>query len=96
MNNDIEPSICGITYEDPDYEVINYIYKYHPFFEDEDGEEKIKNIYNEYGLAVLKNMLYVAKEAKKMRIHINDLKDELEKYEKYMNNFKEGKFTVNF
>ena len=41
-------------------------------------------------------MLYVAKEAKKMRVHINDLKDELERYEKYMNNFKEGKFTLNF
>ena len=40
--------------------------------------------------------LHIAKEAKKMRIHINDLKDELERYEKYMNNFKEGKFTLNF
>lgn len=91
MKEDIEPELLGITYEHPDYEIINYIYKYHPYFS---NKNEIVCIYKKYGIELLKNMIYIAKESKKIYKKIYLLEEELEQCKNCLEKFKSGKFTV--
>ena len=94
--NDIDPNKLGITYENPDYEVVNYVYKYHPYFSCPDCENKMAELYKMYGMSLVKNMVYVAKESKKVYARIQDLKNQLEECEKVLIKFQTGNFTVDF
>lgn len=94
LRENIEPEKYGITYEHPDYDTINYVHRYHPYFSDDDSEEKMVKLYKTYGMPIIKNMVYVARESKKVYARIKNLKDELEECEEYLLRFKEGKFTV--
>jgi hypothetical protein len=45
-------------------------------------------------MPIIKNMVYVARESKKVYARIKNLVDELKECEEYLLRFKEGRFTV--
>jgi hypothetical protein len=77
MKLDIAPEKLGITYENPDYDVICYVFRYHPYFDCADCENRMIELYKTYGIALIKNMVYAARESKKIYARIKKLKDEL-------------------
>lgn len=91
---DIDPNKLGLTYEDPDYEIINYVYKYHPYFDDEYSEDIMVSMYKIYGMPLIKNMVYIARESKKIYIRIDSLERDLNECREILEKFKNGKFTV--
>ena len=95
MRTDINPNLLGITYEYDDYAIINYVYKYHPYFDCEHSDKVMADLYKTYGISMIKNMIFIAKEAKKIYDHVQSLKNELYECERDLSRYKDGTFTIN-
>lgn len=94
MRTDINPNLLGITYENNDYAIINYVYKYHPYFDCENSDKLIADLYKRYGISMIKNMVFIAKEAKKIYDRIKSLENELYEYKRDLSRYKDGTFTI--
>ena len=91
---DIDPNKLCITYENPDYKIINYVYKYHPFFSCACCADKMAELSKKYAISLIKNMDYIARESKKVYAKIEYLENQLDECREILIKFQEGTFTV--
>lgn len=85
------------TISDDDYEIIDYVYSNHPTFKEKSDSENIDRIailYKNFGMPVIKGMVYMANQIKKLDIKIQKLELELEKYKKEKTELENGSFKI--
>lgn len=76
MQDEFE-KLIGQRVEAYDYKIIEFVYMWHPVINNVTGKQQIADLYKLGGMAVIKGMLDIAKQAEKIQRRIEDLKDEL-------------------
>lgn len=84
------------TITDEEYKVIEFVAKYHPSIDRAKEEKQLGELYKNYGMALIKGMVFVANEVKRTESKIKLLEDEEASCKKYLKELKEGKFKVYF
>lgn len=85
------------TISDDDYEIIDYVYSNHPAFKEKSDAENIIRIavlYQNFGMPVIKGMVYMANQIKKLNTKIQILELELDRYKKEKAKLENGDFEV--
>ena len=84
------------TITDEEYKVIEFVAKYHPSIDRAKEEKQLGELYKNYGMSLIKGMVFVANEVKKTEEKIKLLEDSTANCKKYLKELKEGKFKVYF
>ena len=92
----LEKAGNNITVSDENFRIIDYVYQYHPSIQNNNvkGIEQMIDLYKNYGMALIKNMVYLANERRKLQNRMQDLKRDLENCQLEMNRMKEGDYPV--
>ena len=85
---------AGKTITDEEYKIIEFVAKYHPSINKAKEEKQMGELYKNYGMPLIKGMVFVANEVKKTEKKIKNLEDSTTDYKKYLKELKEGKFKV--
>ena len=85
---------AGKTITDEEYKIIEFVAKYHPSIDKAKEEKQMGELYKNYGMPLIKGMVFVANEVKKTEKKIKNLEDSTTDYKKYLKELKEGKFKV--
>jgi len=72
----------GMKVSDNDYEVIETVYTYHPSINDVNGKNQIVDLYANYGMRVIRDMLPTAEKAAVIENKISILTTQLEEARK--------------
>lgn len=75
----IEFENSGATISDSDFEVLNFVYTFHPAISEVKGKEQIAHLYATLGMRVILDMVNTATQAKEIEEKIRFHKNELEK-----------------
>ena len=81
MKNEFE-ELLGETVSTADYDIVEFVYTWHPSISETDGKQQIVNLYKNGGMLVIKGMVEAATYAK-------ELDDERRELEAKMNTIKE-------
>ena len=85
------------TISDEEYEIIDYVYTHHPSFRDKSNHENINRmaqLYKEFGMSLIKSMVYVANQINKLDTKIQILELELDRYKREKAKLENGEFEV--
>ena len=64
---------------DEDYEIIEFVYTWHPCISDSHGKEQVAYLYNEFGIRIFEDMKRTAEHALSLMESIGRLKNEIAK-----------------
>lgn len=85
------------TISDEEYKIIDYVYTYHPSFRGKSNHENINRmaqLYKDFGISVIKSMVYVANQINKLNTKIQILELELDRYKREKAKLENGDFEV--
>ena len=85
---------AGKTITDEEYKIIEFVAKYHPSVDRAKEEKQLGELYKNYGMTLIKGMVFVANDVKKTEEKIKNLEDSTADCKKYLKDLKEGKFKV--
>ncbi len=94
QNHNEEKLTCTISEEN--YKIIEEVYTWHPAISDTEGKKEIATLYYIAGMGLIQNMQEEALTAKKARLHIQKLEEQLLKEEACISFIKEryGDFKI--
>lgn len=78
MKTEFEKQLCD-TISDKNYQVVNYIYNFHPSISNTEGKRQIAELYKLGGMRLMYDMLSTAKEAEELETKISKTNAELAK-----------------
>jgi hypothetical protein len=86
---EFEAIVCdSITNEE--FEVIQYVYNFHPCISEVRGKKEIAELYKKFGLRVIKDMTETAKKADELEQLIHDYEYKLQQLKIEYQDLKEG------
>lgn len=101
MKSEFE-KLAGARVEDYDYQVIEYVYTWHPVIDNVKGKQQIADLYKIGGMAVIKGMVDIAKQSERIERLIQEHQHAIDEHKDAMNALrsellylKDGDFRVN-
>ena len=82
--------LIGKTINQSDYELIDFVYTFHPSIKDVGGKDQIAHLYQDYGMRIIKDMIPTATEGRNLSDKIIALKSQLNRTEKEYEDLKSG------
>ena len=79
-----------------DWDIINFVYTFHPSIDNVKGKEQIVTLYNEFGMVVIKGMVEVAEYAKKLDIEECQLMKQLKTIKDRKKDLADGKLDLEY
>ena len=75
---------------DKDFDVIQFVYDYHPSIDCTNGKDQIARLYSEFGMRIIWDMFDTAKRAQEIANERRHLRLQLEKLDKEYSTLKQG------
>lgn len=69
------------TPSEQEYEIINFVYNYHPSIHSVEGKKQIARLYSEFGMRIILDMQETAKRMKEISDEIRSLRARIEELE---------------
>lgn len=70
--------------KEPDFEIIEFVYTWHPLISETEGKEQVAFLYNNFGIGIFWEMLPKAKEAKELETELCEALNKVDELKKKM------------
>lgn len=87
-------ALVGKTVPEAEYNVIEYIYTWHPSIKDTEGKEQMKVLYSQFGMGMIKGMVPVAQKMEELDKEERELKRKLALIHERKEVISEGDMTL--
>lgn len=71
-----------------DYQLIEFIYTWHPLIKDTTGKDQVAGLYSNFGISIFKEMEPKAKEAQKLEMELCDAMNKVDAIKKKISDLK--------
>lgn len=84
------PAFDASDLDEDVFSVINTVYTFHPAIDDVHGKDQIADLYVDYGISVIRDMLLRAERMKKLEKQYENIRSSLADLQKEMDSVREG------